>query len=513
MSERQQFKGRSAFIFAAIGSAVGLGNIWRFPYVAYEGGGGAFIVPYLVALLTAGIPLLFLLYAIGHKYRGSAPLSFRRLHRGTEVIGWWQVGISFVIAVYYAVVIAWAIRYAGFSVNQSWGDDPEGFFGGDFLQQSGEFTIGVTPVLAVFIPLLIVWIFTLVVLRAGIQKGVARLSQVFIPVLVVLFVALVIQALRQPGAMDGLNALFTPNWSALLDPQVWVLAYGQIFFSLSIAFGIMVTYAAHLKRKTNLTGSGLVVAFANSGFEMLAGIGVFATLGFMAQASGVQIADVVAEGVGLAFVAFPAIISTMPGGAVIGVLFFVSIVLAGLTSLVSIVEVVLDAVEDKFGLGRTGSVLGVGGLMAVISLVLFPTTTGLNLLDVVDRFANAFGIVGAGLTITITLAWGLRRLRSMREHLNSVSSFKMGWIWTILLTFVTPIVLGFMFISELITTVQDGYGEMPRWYVEMFGWGMSVGIFVIAVVLSNVKWKPGVVETLGLNEDEIARVDKDGVLR
>src|SRR5699024_5361341 len=95
MSQRQQFKGRSAFIFAAIGSAVGLGNIWRFPYVAYEGGGGAFIIPYLTALLTAGIPLLFLLYAIGHKYRGSAPLSFRRLNPGTEVIGWWQVGISF----------------------------------------------------------------------------------------------------------------------------------------------------------------------------------------------------------------------------------------------------------------------------------------------------------------------------------------------------------------------------------------------------------------------------------
>ena len=130
MSERQLFKGRSSFIFAAMGSAIGLGNIWRFPYVAYEGGGGAFIVPYLVALLTAGIPLLFLLYAIGHKYRGSAPLSFRRLHPGTEVIGWWQVGICFVIAVYYAVVIAWAVRYVGFSVTQAWGDDPDGFFGG-----------------------------------------------------------------------------------------------------------------------------------------------------------------------------------------------------------------------------------------------------------------------------------------------------------------------------------------------------------------------------------------------
>src|SRR5699024_858385 len=143
------------------------------------------------------------------------------------------------------------------------------------------------PVLGVLVPLVLVWAFTLFVLRGGIQRGIARVSQIFIPLLVVLFVILVVQALFQPGALEGLNALFTPNWQALTDPKVWVAAYGQIFFSLSIAFGIMITYAAHLKRKTNLTGAGLVVGFSNSGFELLAGIGVFSALGFMAQAQGV----------------------------------------------------------------------------------------------------------------------------------------------------------------------------------------------------------------------------------
>ncbi|MPV51383.1 sodium-dependent transporter [Pseudactinotalea sp. HY160] len=496
MSQRQQFKGRSAFIFAAIGSAVGLGNIWRFPYVAYEGGGGAFIIPYLTALLTAGIPLLFLLYAIGHKYRGSAPLSFRRMSRGTEVIGWWQVGISFVIAVYYAVVIAWAIRYVGFSANQAWGDDTVSFFVDDFLQQSGDFGMGGGWVVAVGVPLIIVWVFTLVVLRAGIQNGIARLSQVFIPLLVAIFILLVIQALRQPGAAEGLNALFTPNWAALKDSSVWVAAYGQIFFSLSIAFGIMITYAAHLKRNTNLTGSGLVVAFANSGFELLAGIGVFSALGFMAQAQGVQVAEVVESGIGLAFFAFPQIVSTMPGGAVFGVLFFVSLVLAGITSLVSIVEVVIDAFEDKFNLNRTASVALIGGLMAVVSILLFPTATGLNLLDVTDHFANSFGIVGAGLTIVILLSWGLRRLRVMSAHLNEVSSFKVGTTWMVLLTVITPLILGFMFISELVDTIQNGYGEpaMPSWYVNTFGWGMSIGLIVIAFILAALPWRRGVVE-------------------
>src|SRR5699024_3883968 len=129
------------------------------------------------------------------------------------------------------------------SVNQGWGEDTTGFFVGDFLQQSGDFAIGGTWVPAVGIPLIIVWLFTLVVMRAGIQNGIARLSQVFIPLLVVIFILLVIQALRQPGPIAGLDALFTPHWAALKDSGVWVAAYGQIFFSLSIAFGIMITYA------------------------------------------------------------------------------------------------------------------------------------------------------------------------------------------------------------------------------------------------------------------------------
>src|SRR5690625_1785849 len=334
--------------------------------------------------------------AIGHKFRGSSPLSHRRLNRGVESIGWWHVGICFLIAIYYAVIIGWAIRFIGFSVNEAWGDDPEGFFFGDFLQATENFTPIAKPVLGILIPLVLVWVFTLIVLRGGIQKGIARLAQVFIPLLVILFVILVIQALFQPGALTGLNALFTPDWSALLNPRVWVMAYGQIFFSLSIAFGIMITYAAHLKRKTNLTGAGLVVGFSNSGFELLAGIGVFSALGFMAQAQGVAIDEVVSSGIGLAFVAFPAIISTMPGGAVLGVLFFASLVLAGITSLVSIVEVVLDAFEDKFNLSRNASVGIVGGIMAVASIALFSSTEGLNLLDIVRSEERRVGKGGTG---------------------------------------------------------------------------------------------------------------------
>ena len=152
---RGAFTSRKVFILAAIGSAVGLGNIWRFPYVAYENGGGAFIIPYLVALLVAGLPFLLLDYGIGHRYRGSAPLSFRRLGGATaETLGWWQVGICAVIAIYYAVIIAWAVRYTFFSIDKSWGSKPDEFFFGDFLEAASP-GIGLDFVGGVLWPLLL----------------------------------------------------------------------------------------------------------------------------------------------------------------------------------------------------------------------------------------------------------------------------------------------------------------------------------------------------------------------
>jgi NSS family neurotransmitter:Na+ symporter len=148
-----------------------------------------------------------------------------------------------------------------------------------------------------------------------VQKGLERSNIIFIPLLVILFGALVVRGLFLPGAVDGLNAFFTPNWAALAEPRVWLAAYAHIFFSLSIAFGIMITYSSYIKKRDNLTGPGLVVGFANSSFEVLAGIGVFSTLGFMAQQQGVQIADLEGiKGVLLSFVTFPAIVSQMPGG-------------------------------------------------------------------------------------------------------------------------------------------------------------------------------------------------------
>lgn len=486
--ERQVFVSRSAFIMAAIGSAIGLGNIWRFPYVAYESGGGAFIVPYIIALLTAGIPLLFFDYALGHRARSSAPMAFRSLHRAAEPIGWFQTGLAIIIAIYYAAIVAWAISYTFFSLSQSWGDDAEGFLMSEYLQQSGEAGLSGQFVPGVLIPLIVVWLVCLGILLLGVQNGIARFSKIFIPVLVLIFAALVIRALFLPGAMDGLDAFFAPDWSALADPQVWVAAYGQIFFSLSVAFGIMLTYASYLKKKTNLTGSGLVVGFSNSSFEMLAGIGVFAALGFMANAAGVAIDEVVGGGIGLAFIAFPTLISEMPGGAIFGVLFFLSLVFAGLTSLVSLIQVPIAALADKLGIRERTSTIIVGGLMALVSVLTMPTVTGLSVLDVVDAFANNVGIVGIALVAIIAVGWLLRRLPLLSDHLNHSSSFKVGRVWMIFVAIVTPLVLGFMVIQQIITYATEGYGGFPSGFVMVFGWGVIAGLIVLSLVLSLTPW-------------------------
>src|SRR5699024_6228129 len=218
-----------------------------------------------------------------------------------------------------------------------------------------------------------------------------------------------------------------------------IAAYGQIFFSLSIAFGIMITYASYLKKKTNLTGAGLVVGFSNSAFEILAGIGIFAALGFMATAQGVEVGDVAADGIGLAFVGFPTLISEMPGGPIFGFVFFACLVFAGLTSLISIVQVPIQALRDKFRLGNRTSTI-VGGTMATVSLLLMPTSTGLYALDTMDAWANNIGIVGSAVLSIVVVAWLLRKLPVLSRHLNAISSIKLGWIWMSLIS-ITGVVL------------------------------------------------------------------------
>jgi neurotransmitter:Na+ symporter, NSS family len=485
---REQWGTRTGFLLAAVGSAVGLGNIWRFPYVAYENGGGAFLIPYLVALLTAGIPLLILEYSLGHRARGSAPMAFRRLHRRAEFVGWWQVGVCLLIASYYAVIVAWAGSFTWFSVDQAWGDDPDAFLFEGYLATIDAGALGaVRP--GVLIPLVLVWIVTLGVLVGGVKRGIERASKILIPVLVVSFGVLVVRALTLEGAGTGLDALFTPDWAAMTDSGVWIAAYGQIFFSLSVGFAIMITYASYLPARSDLTNNAFIAGFANSSFELLAGIGVFAALGFLAVADGIAVEEVATEGIGLAFVVFPSIISELPAAnGLFGVLFFGSLVFAGLSSLISIVEASVSAIADKFALDRRRAVAVVGGVVALLSLT-FATEGGVPLLDTVDNFVNLFGIAVVGLVEVVLVAWVLRQLPALRTHADAISDLPLGTWWTVCLAAVTPVLLGVVTADNLRLELAGPYEGYPVWFVITFGWGAAAAALLFGLAMTVPDWR------------------------
>ncbi|WP_312094196.1 sodium-dependent transporter [Niallia sp.] len=489
MEQRQQWGSRYGFILAAVGSAIGLGNIWRFPAVAYENGGGAFFLPYLFAILTAGIPILILEFTIGQKFRGSAPLSLFRLNKKAEWLGWWQLLIAFVICTYYSVIVAWAIKFTIYSFGTKWGSNPESFFFDNVLKIADKpGTIGgLVP--GIVIPVLFVWVVTLFVLYRGVSKGIERLNKIFLPVLIVMFLVIVIRALTLDGAVQGLNAFFKPDWSMILDGKVWIAAYGQIFFSLSIGFAIMITYSSYLPKKSDINNNAFITAFANSGFELLAGIGVFAALGFMANQQGVAVEEVVSSGIGLAFVVFPSIINEFPGmNGLFGVLFFLSLVFAGMTSLISIVETFIAGIQEKFNVSRTKAVLTSGIVATVISLI-FATNGGLYLLDVVDYFINNFGIVTAGFVEVILIAWFFKGLNGLQSHTNAISDLRIGAWWKFCLSVVTPIILGYMMFDNIRQNLKENYGGYPTELILYSGVFVVIISIIIGVLLSFKKWK------------------------
>lgn len=405
--QQEQWGSRVGFILAAVGSAIGLGNIWRFPYMAFDNGGGAFLIPYFVALLTAGIPIIIMEFALGHRMKGGAPLTFAKLNRKFEWIGWWQGIISFVIAVYYVAVIGWAINYMIFSFSLAWSGDPVGFFAGDFLGLTGgPFELGGIrwPILAAVAA---AWVISFFALFAGVKDGIERANKIFMPLLIVLLLIILIRGITLPGAADGLELLFKPDFSQILNGSVWVAAYGQIFFTLSIAFAIMITYSSYLPDDADIVNNGFMTALLNSGFSILAGITIFSIVGYMMNQAGGELPDNL-SGVFLAFATIPAAINQLPTMSVlVGVLFFLALTFAGLSSFISINEVVVRSFVDKLNAPRKTVVVWYTVIAGLVS-VIFTTGAGLYILDIVDYFINNFGIAIAGLVEVVVVGYLFR---------------------------------------------------------------------------------------------------------
>lgn len=501
MSKRETWGSRTGFILAAVGSAIGLGNIWRFPYMVYDNGGGAFLLPYFAAMLLAGIPFMILEFGLGHRFRGSAPKIFASISKRAEWLGWWQVCVAFVIACYYVVVIAWTIDYFLFSFTQAWTADPKGFFFGEFLGLTDSPTHlgGVQwPILgaAVF-----AWLVAYAAVFTGIRGGIERANKVFMPLLFILVLIFIARGVMLDGAAEGLTWLFRPDFSAILNGKVWADAFGQIFFSLSVGFAIMLSYSSYLPEDSDVSNNACMTVFINCGFSLLAGIMIFSVLGYMAAQQGVAVKEVVSSGVGLAFITLPTAINLMPMPVFFGVLFFLALMFAGLTSMISITEAVVSAVIDKLGLGRKMAatlVCGVGFLGSVA----FTTGGGLLLLDIVDHFVNNFGVLLGGFLEILFIAW-FCDLESLRGSINAVSDFRVNQLWNICLRFVTPLMLGAILISNFIEDFGTNYGGYATDAIILFGWTMLLAMLVLSI--SIPLWRGHFHGSIGKHHDFRAR--------
>ncbi len=477
--KREQWGSRAGFILAAVGSAVGLGNIWRFPYMAYENGGGAFFIPYLFAMITAGIPFMILEFSMGQKYRGSAPKTLAKIHAKFEWLGWFQVGVAAIIAVYYVAVIGWAISYLGMSFSQDWGTETNSFFFSDYLGLGDNSPTNLGGIQwKIAIAMTIAWAITYEAIVGGVKSGIERASKILMPILFIMVLLLIARMIVLPGALDGVNYMFKPDFSKIWDVKVWAAAYGQIFFTLSIGFAIMLAYSSYLPEKSDITNNAFMTVLINCGFSILAGIMIFSVLGYMAQEQAKPLTEVVSAGVGLAFVTLPAAINLLPAPYILGPLLFLALVVAGLSSQISILEAVTSAVMDKLQWSRKKAANIVLGTGFVISMA-FATNGGLLLLDLVDHFANNVGIM-VGCFVEIVMMTWLFKISNVRDYVNKISDFSIGVWFDICLRFVTPVILAIILATKLNTLFTEGYGG----YDLTLGWALMGALLVAGVAIN-----------------------------
>ncbi len=483
MARRERWASRPAFIMAAIGSAIGLGNLWRFPMVAYANGGGAFLIPYVVALLTAGIPLMILEYALGSLFQKSSPGSLKAARPGFEMIGWWALGVGATISFYYAVIMGWSWDYLVCSINQPWCDNAQAFF--DNLL---GLTDGVGHIGRISWPALLGLAATWVLIYWIIKKGVLRVGKVVmitVPLPAILLVLILIRGITLPGAMEGLRYYLTPDFSALTNAKTWLQAYAQVFFSLSLGFGILTAYASYLPKRSDIANNAFITSFADAGFAFFAGFAVFSVLGYLAQSQGVPIGSVVKGGPGLAFVIYPTAMSLMPLAPVVSVMFFVTLLTLGIDSAFSIVEGAVAGLRDKWHVTQERATLYFcvfGFLMGLI----FTTGAGYYWLDIVDRWMNDYGLVVIGLLECIAIGW-FYGTDKLKKYINEVSDFRIGLWWDIFIKWVTPLVLGWAIVANIVKDVREPYGGYPAWALAVGGWGVVAVIVVAAAVITRIK--------------------------
>lgn len=449
MSEkRSSFTGKIGFVLAAAGSAVGLGNIWRFPYLAAKYGGGIFLLVYLVLAVTFGFALMVGEIALGRKTGQSAITAFKSLDKRFSFVGVIASLIPALILPYYSVIGGWVTKYlvvfASGGASASAADDYFTGFISKPVEPIGWFLI--------FIAL------TALVVLLGVEKGVEKVSKVMMPVLVVLTLFIAIYAMFMPGAWEGVKYYLTPDFSKFSATTV-LAAMGQLFYSMSLAMGIMITYGSYMKKEVNLEKSVRQIELFDTGIAFLAGLmiipAVFAFSGGDEAALG--------KGPSLMFITLPKVFDSMKGGTIIGALFFLLVLFAALTSSISLMETVVSIVKDKTGWNRKGICFGVLAFSVVLGL---PSCfgfsiwsdfaiNGLSVLDIFDFVTNSVMMPIVALFTCIFIGYILKP-KAIIEEVEIGGEFKAKTLFTIVIKYVAPVCI----ILILISSVLDALGIM-----------------------------------------------------
>jgi len=457
----------------------------------YSHGGGAFLIPYIIAMMVIGVPLLILEFSLGHLTQQASPNAFRRVGKNWEFLGWWPILLTFVIVCYYAVILAWCLNFLidSFANPLPWMGKAKDYFFDEYLQNNDSLKLdGIRwPIVGA---LTVVW----TIMYFCIFKGVRMVGKIVmwtVPIPWLMLVILMIKGLTLDGAVKGLEYFLEPDWQVLKDPQVWRAAFGQVFFTLGIAFGIMIAYSSFLHRKSDLNNNALIITLADLATSFIAGIAVFAIMGSMAVKTNQPVGELLegSKSLGLAFVAFPEALAQLPGAQFFSAIFFLSLLLLGIDSAFSMTEAVLASVIDKTGWSRER-------LLLVLSLVgfgiglLFTTRGGLQWLDFTDGHVSGgtFGIILVGLVECLVLGW-VFDIKKLRRHANHNSDWKLGVWWEWVIRLVIPAILMTLVVWSFIDDLhrKDGYmiDKDGQWIItDVLGISLVVGLFLGAIVLS-----------------------------
>ena len=443
-TKRATFGSKIGVILATVGCAVGLGNIWRFPYMLGENGGAAFLLVYISCILFLGIPVMITEFFIGRYSRKNAAGAFKVMAPGTKwsVIGYNGVTAAFLILGYYAVVSGWTLEY----IVQAFSGSLEGKNATDFADEFTAFSTGVfRPILwtVVFIAL------THIIIISGVKEGIERASKVMMPVLFLILIALCVRSITLPGASEGLTFLFNPDFSKI-DSSVVLSAMGQAFFSLSIGMGCLITYASYFGKQTNLQTTALQVTILDTLVAVLAGVMIFpAVFSFGIEPT---------TGPELVFITLPNVFEQLPFGNIWSFVFFVLLALAALTSTISLHEVSTAYVHEEYHVSRKKAavIVSIGvtilGILSSLSMGLLKSYTlfGLNFFNLLDFVTAKIMLPLGGMMICIFTAKRVDKLLLKEEVTNhGTIRFYFFNTYAFFVKYIAPIAIGLIFLNEL----------------------------------------------------------------